>query len=137
LGRKAARVGIKTDKNGGADVAIYFATNEAQALLKKFVEKIDQEEAKGKITTWEKSDDGIYFTHTSAEWRKKAWMKPSVEGACLVFNIIKPKNANISKVVYGYYHGHLIETFLNHFDKNFTDGKATALHTSDDNCSSD
>jgi hypothetical protein len=115
-------------------MAIYFVTDKAQALLNKFVAKIDQHEAKGKITTWEKSDDGKYYTHTSAEWRKKAWIKPSVENARLVFNIIKPKDTNVSPVVYGYYHGHLIETFLNHFDADFTEGKATARATSGDNC---
>jgi hypothetical protein len=117
-------------------LAIYFATDKAQTLLNQFIAKIDQTEAKGKITTWEKSGDGKYYTHTSAEWRHKAWIKPTVESTRLVFNIIKPQNANITEVVYGYYHGHLIETFLNHFDKNFIDGKATALPTSGDNCSS-
>jgi hypothetical protein len=42
----------------------------------------------------------------------------------------------VTSVVYAYYHGHLIETFLNHFDKDFTKGEATALPTSGDNCSS-
>ena len=116
-------------------MAIYFVSDRAQALLNKFVAKIDQKEAKGKITTWEKSDDGEYYTHTSAEWRKKAWVKPSVESSRLVFNIIKPKSTNVSAVVYGYYHGHLIETFLNHFDEDFSEGKATARATSGDHCS--
>jgi hypothetical protein len=41
-----------------------------------------------------------------------------------------------AKVVYAYYHGHLIETFLNHFDKDFTKAEATSLPTSGDHCSS-
>jgi hypothetical protein len=28
---------------------------------------------------------------------------------------------------YGYYHGHLLETFLNHFDQMFTLGSVTPL----------
>ena len=116
-------------------MAVNFMTDNAQALLDSFDSKIDQSEAKGKITTWEKSDDGKYYTHTSVDWRKKAWFKPKVETDRLVFNIIKPKDTNISTVVYGYYHGHLIETFLNHFDADFQTGRATARPTSSDNCS--
>jgi hypothetical protein len=50
----------------------------------------------------------------------------------LVFNVIKPKDTNVTTIVYGYYHGHLIETFLNHFDADFTAGRATAMPSADD-----
>ena len=116
-------------------MAVNFMTDNAHALLDSFDARIDQSEAKGKITTWEKSDDGEYYTHTSVDWRKKAWFRPKVETDRLIFNIIKPKNAGVSTVVYGYYHGHLIETFLNHFDTDFRDGRATARATSGDKCS--
>ena len=36
---------------------------------------------------------------------------------------------------YGYYHGHLIETFLNHFDQSFSQGAASALPTNNDKVS--
>lgn len=117
-------------------MAVYFATDKGQELLKAFNARIDQTEAKGKITTWKKSTDGNY-THTAAEWHQKAWMKPQVESTRLVFNIVKHKDTKVSTPVYGYYHGHLIETFLNHFDEEFADGKATALPATGDNCSSD
>jgi hypothetical protein len=117
-------------------MAVSFLTDAAKTLLKKFDAKIDQHEAKGKITTWERSEDGEYYTHTSAEWKKKAWMKPQIKSDRLVFNIIKPKSSAVTTTVYGYYHGHLIETFLNHFDTAFTEGKATAQATSDDLCGS-
>ena len=116
-------------------MAVIFITDDAQALLDRFDARIDQSEPKGKITTWEKSDDGKYYTHTSVDWGKKAWFKPKVEADRLIFNIIKPKTTNISTIVYGYYHGHLIETFLNHFDEDFRNGRATARATSDDKCS--
>ncbi|MBA3912914.1 MAG: hypothetical protein H0X25_03440 [Acidobacteriales bacterium] len=116
-------------------MAIYFVSANPQALLNAFDSRIEQDEAKGKITTWLKSADGEYYTHASAEWRKKAWFKPVVESTRLTFNIIKPKNAIISSTVYGYYHGHLIETFLNHFDDSFETGCATALPASGDHCS--
>jgi hypothetical protein len=116
-------------------MAVCFTTDNAQVLLDSFNARIDQSETKGKITTWEKSDDGKYYTHTSVDWRKKAWFKPKVKTDRLVFNILKPKKMNVSTVTYGYYHGHLIETFLNHFDADFQDGRTTARATSSDNCS--
>ena len=115
-------------------MAINFTTDQPRALLAKFDAAITQTEPKGKVTTWEKSDDGKYYTHKSTDWGKKAWLKPSVEAGQLVFNIIKPKNINVSAAVYGYYHGHLIETFLNHFDQSFSVGVATALATPSDHC---
>lgn len=117
-------------------MAITFFTDASRSLLNEFDARIKQSEQKGKITTWEKSDDGIYYTHKASEWTKKAWLKPTVFKDGLVFNIIKPKNIDVTAVVYAYYHGHLIETFLNHFDKKFSTGAASALPTSDDLCSS-
>jgi hypothetical protein len=38
----------------------------------------------------------------------------------------------VSVTAYGYYHGHLIETFLNHFDNMFKVGAATASPTAPD-----
>jgi hypothetical protein len=117
-------------------MAIHFVTNYPSFLLKQFNERIEQADRKGKIITWERSDDGKYYTHKSDEWSKKAWLKPVVEKGKLTFNIIKPKSNNITTTVYGYYHGHLIETFLNHFDRDFEKSEATPLPTMEDICSS-
>ena len=117
-------------------MAVYFSTSDARGLLKAFDTAIAQKEEKGKITTWEKSDDGKYYTHKAKEWHAKAWFKPNTEDNRLTFNIVKSKNKNVTSSVYGYYHGHLIETFLNHFDDLFVAGQATALAARGDNCSS-
>ena len=114
-------------------MAIHFVTSDPAGLLKAFDAKINQKEADGKITTWEKSQDGKYYTHKATEWAKKAWLMPSLESGQLTFYIIKPQNQNVTVLVYGYYHGHLIETFLNHFDKLFSVGKASALPEKADN----
>jgi hypothetical protein len=113
-------------------MAIHFTTPNAASLLKNFDARISQSEPKGKITTWEKSTDGKYYTHKAPEWNKKAWFQPKVEAAQLTFNIIKPKDQNISTIVYAYYHGHLLETFLNHFDNAFSTGVASALPEQED-----
>ena len=86
-------------------MADYFYTDTPKWLLEEFNKRIAQTEPRGKITTWERSDDGIYYTHTSENWRKKAWFKPSVESDRLAFNIIKPKNCNVTTEVAG-----LVET---------------------------
>ena len=114
-------------------MALYFSTTNPQALLNAFDARIKQAEAKGKITTWEKVDG--HYTHRAEEWSRKAFFKPIINGSVLTFNIIKPKGANISTVVYGYYHGHLIETFLNHFDQSFSTVSASPLCAEGDRCS--
>jgi hypothetical protein len=116
-------------------MAIHFVTSDPAGLLKAFDARINQKEAAGKITTWEKAADG-HYTHKATEWAKKAWFKPAVEAGQLTFNIIKPQNQNVSVTVYGYYHGHLLETFLNHFDKLFSSGNASALPEKSDNVGS-
>lgn len=117
-------------------MSLKFKCSNPQDLLDRFNSAIDQEEKKGKITTWERSKDKIYYTHKSEEWNCKAWFKPSIYNGEIVFNIIKPKNSAINSVVYAYYHGHLTETFLTHFDNDFTTATSTALAEEDDIISS-
>jgi len=115
-------------------MASYFFTSSPKALLDEFNKRIAQTQQEGRITTWERSADGVYYTHKAAEWTKKAWFKPSIASDRLTFNIIRPQKQNVTLTVYGYYHGHLIETFLNHFDKTFTAAQATALPAAGDDC---
>lgn len=113
-------------------MAVYFLTPDARALLRQFNARIEQQSVEGKITTWERSSDGQYYTHKASQWAKKAWFKATVDADQLRFNIVKPKNTNITTDVYAYYHGHLIETFLNHFDCDFSRGVATAMPSQND-----
>lgn len=117
-------------------MSVTFTTSNPKALLKAFDERIAQAEPKGKITTWEKLADGVHYTHKATEWRYQAFFKPSVENGRLIFHIIKPQDSDISTVAYAYYHGHLTETFLNHFDLQFSDGVASALPDKNDVVSS-
>ena len=111
-------------------MAISFTTQNPQALLKAF----DQAIHDGHIATWEKSDDGKFYTHKAANWARKAWFKPVLGTDRLTFNIVRPQNANITTLVYAYYHGHLSETFLNHFDKGFGHSISSAFPESGDDC---
>lgn len=108
-------------------MAITFDTASPEALLKAFDDRIKQTEQKGKITTWEKHRDGTHYTHKAEDWRNKAFLKSAVHQGKLVFNIIAPKDGAVSSAAYAYYHGHLIETFLNHFDTQFFNASASAM----------
>lgn len=113
-------------------MSVKFATKTPKALLELFDKRIEQKEPKGRINTWRKTGTGFY-THTSERWEKKAYFKPNLLEDGLVFNIV-PKDAD-SKVEpedYSFYHGHLIETFLNHFTEKFSAGRATSKPTSGD-----
>lgn len=116
-------------------MATHFVTDQAKKLLDSFNARIAQTDAKGKITTWEKviHNSITYYTHKSTEWKNEAYFRPEIKATKLTFNIVKPSNKNISVTAYGYYHGHLTETFLNHFDDMFSVAHATAKpETGDD-----
>ncbi|KVV10224.1 MULTISPECIES: hypothetical protein [Burkholderia] len=109
-------------------MAVHFTCNDPQALLATFTARIEQADPKGKITTWQLSNDGSFYTHRAAEVNRKAWFRPVVDLPLkqLTFLIVKPQNADISRFIYAYYHGHLIETFLTHFDRMFSAANVSA-----------
>jgi hypothetical protein len=111
-------------------MAISFTTQDSRGLLAAFNQAIHD----GNVTTWERSDDDEYYTHKAANWAMKAWFKPELGSDRLTFNIIRPQNANVTVLVYAYYHGHLSETFLNHFDQAFGHSISSAFPESGDNC---
>lgn len=115
-------------------MAVHFICDQPSALLNMFIERVSQTEIKGKITTWRPDPSGRYYTHTSGDQHGKAWFKPNVppSGDRLTFNIVNPEDTLISSYSYAYYHGHLIETFLNHFDEAFLSGVSSALPESGD-----
>jgi hypothetical protein len=109
-------------------MAIYLATDTPTALHSAFDKAIDNKS----ITTWERDSDGDY-THKAANWTKKLWLRPSQENGRLAFYTVPPKDTKIQRVDYAYYHGHLIETFINHFPSNFSIASATPNAAGSDN----
>jgi len=107
-------------------------TQNAQNLLNQFEQRIRQIQQLGKITTWEKASDNIHHTHSSNNWKNKAFLKPTIYSDALVFNIIRNTNFTVDLPTYSYYHGHLIETFTNHFSTIFTEAKSTAKPNNSD-----
>ncbi|UVM08872.1 hypothetical protein [Pseudomonas protegens] len=112
-------------------MALQFFSNDPKALLSEFNKRIDQKEQKGKITTWHRDKDGDY-THVAEDWARKAWFRPKITDGALVFSILGRKDKGLPVVVYGYYHGHLTETFLNHFDTLFSTAASSAQAIFDD-----
>jgi len=101
-------------------MAIYFTTETPRGLLKAFNDAVDQ----GDITTWERDSDGDY-THKAQDWKKKLWLTPTPETHRLAFYTIPPSGKKLARKDFAYYHGHLIETFINHFPKIFDLAQAT------------
>ncbi len=111
-------------------MALYFKANDPQKLLDEFKKAINE----GKITTWSYDKDND-FTHTPEQWKNRAWFRPKIESGRLALYILRPKDTNITSLVYAVYHGHFIESMLLHCDNLFTDSTATALPAGSDNVS--
>ncbi|WP_286952854.1 MULTISPECIES: hypothetical protein [unclassified Pseudomonas] len=109
-------------------MSVKFYTTNPTDLLKSFKEKINQKEQDGSIATWEITKSG-HFTHKGKQYARDAffWGEARPQDGVLLFKIIRPQGQVINTRVYGYYHGHLIETFLNHFDTRFRSASASAM----------
>ena len=117
-------------------MSVKFFTNNPESLLADFKKKITQREQEGSIATWEITATGA-FTHKGQQYTKDAFFRADarLSDGFLLFRIIRPEGKSISQRAYAYYHGHLIETFLNHFDKQFSNASASALPEDGDNVS--
>jgi hypothetical protein len=67
-----------------------------------------------------------------AQRKLKDWFRPGVKEGQLVFNILSPRGTQMSKPLYGLYHGRFIEMLLTHFDLKFRRATASALATTGD-----
>lgn len=96
-------------------MTIKFRSDNPQALLAKFKKLINQREADGKIKTWEEQDGG--FVHTSEQGKGKGRFEASisVDGLYLIFSLKKSAN----DFSYAYYHGHLLQAFIEHLSAGF------------------
>lgn len=108
-------------------MAIIIKTDNPKSLLQKIKAAIDN----GSIETWSYDDDSD-FTHSPDQWKNKAWLRPKIYVNELRLGILKQKDVNLSKLVYGVYHGRFIEMILTHFDGDFITTQATANKTEPD-----
>lgn len=108
-------------------MAVHFECAQPSMLLQEFDAQIKRREQLGKITTWECTEDGKFYTHRAAEWNRKAWFRAEVQPGRLTFFVVKSSSVDVTTTAYAYYHGHLIETFLSHFDQWFSKATASSL----------
>lgn len=98
-----------------------FTTNRPQALLNAFDKMIKD----GDVQTWAK-DSGGDFSHKAQQWKNRAWLRPNViSGQALEFRILFAKTETQKRLVYSYYHGHMLETFLNHLWSQYSQAEAS------------
>lgn len=102
-------------------MAIVVYTPNPAALLQIIKKSIDEK----KIDTWIYDNDGD-FTHAPDQWEKKAWLRPYVLSGILQFGLLGQTNIDMTKSVYGVYHGRFIEMLLTHFDNHFSTATSTA-----------
>lgn len=104
-------------------MAVLVLTANPQALLTAVRKGIDD----GAINTWNYDADGD-FTHVTADkqWAGKAWLRPSLQQGVLVFGLVGQEGVQMTKAIYGVFHGRFIEMLLTHFDTMFTTAVASA-----------
>ncbi|KLU22231.1 hypothetical protein EOS_31530 [Caballeronia mineralivorans PML1(12)] len=102
-------------------MAITVNASKPSQLLAAIKKAIDDKE----IETWSYDGDGD-FTHTPDQWKNKAWLRPVVVSSSLRFGLLGQKDIDMTKVVYGVYHGRFNEMLLTHFDEDFSSTVASA-----------
>jgi hypothetical protein len=103
-------------------LAAIIESADPKALLSEFRAAIRNK----KITTWVE-DPQDHFTHTSQQWARQAWLKPSVSAGQLVMTLLWPNQGNPGnpQAVLAFYFGHFIETMIRDFPSRMSRGIAT------------
>jgi hypothetical protein len=112
-----------------------FETNDPKRLLALLQRAIDLPHGTaGRIDTWEYVlyEGRYFFTHTSPNWAKKAWLRADVESSGLAFYVRPYKGVALTRDAYAYYVGHLAETLIRHFPTYFSRAVTTPNATGND-----
>lgn len=105
-------------------MAIYFETSNPAALLTAFRKAIDQ----GHVRTWSYDTDGD-FTHTPAQWNKRAWLRPSTETGRLTMRFLGVQSEVTGWEIYSVYHGRFVESMIEHCNQLFSEARAPSQPT--------
>ncbi len=101
-------------------MAVIIKATSPDRILRSIYRRIDERE----IRTWAYDDAGD-FTHTAAQWKERAWMRPRIsDQGNLIANIVAPKGG-LTRDVYAVYHGRFVEMILAHFEDDVEYAKAT------------
>lgn len=101
----------------------------------RVVEEIHNLIDSGKIKVWSYDKDGD-FTHNSTQWSGLSWFRhyESQDGDDwdLKFGIIGNKKFDMTRALYGIYHGRFTEMLLTYFDKDISEFKITPMKDEND-----
>lgn len=94
-------------------MAIIITTKYPQKVCDLFTQDVNYRD----IATWIVDADGD-FTIANPQWTNKAWMRPIIplEENCLVFGFVSSRKYEITKGLYGIFHGRLVATLIAHYD---------------------
>ncbi len=111
-------------------MATFLATNNAAGLIAAFNQAIAnhaRHSGSPRVTTWKHvvHEGNNFYMHTAQEWTSKAWFRGDAEPNRAAFYIKPVQNVILTRTVYAYYAGHLIETFIRDFPTLFTGAQAT------------
>ena len=104
-------------------MSIFFVAKNPEALLQNFKDLIEQTEQEGKIKTWEQHNGG--FRHTAPEVKSYGIFEPHFGTEkngqkWLRFDLKLSKiKHNDPEYAYAYFHGHLLQAFIVHLNKEF------------------
>lgn len=108
-------------------MAVHFVSSDPALLLERLKNSIDED----RLTAWTYDADGD-FTRTSDRWSKEAWFRPALGKTKLSFFILAPKEAPVTRQVYGAYHGRMVQDALNYCDDYFETAQVSAYAEADD-----
>ena len=94
-------------------MAVIIRTSNPKHVLNLFKSNV----ANRDITTWLVDLDGD-FTIANPKWTYMAWMRPMIleDDDRLVFGFVSSRKYEITKGLYGIFHGRLATTILSHYD---------------------
>jgi hypothetical protein len=105
-------------------MSIYFLSPDPKGLLASFTQEIGN----GEIKTWryKVTEKTPIYTHTSTQWKDKAWLKPDdTESGRLTFYVKEFEGTTLTKAVFAYHQAHLAETFTRHFSEQCSGARET------------
>jgi hypothetical protein len=111
-------------------MSIVFKTNNPNGLLAVFNQAIDNHlhsRSGPRVDTWRYvlHQQHHFYTHRSANWKDKAWLRADIETGQLAFYIRPFEGVRLTRDIYAYYAGHLTETFIRHFANTFSLAQTT------------
>ena len=101
----------------------------------QIIESINSLIDNGSIRVWEIDLEGDY-THSSTQWNKRGWFRSYLpkedDEWSLKFGIIGNKHEEMTRALYGIYHGRFAEMLLTYFDSDIEELQITPNKDSSD-----